>query len=167
MSDVPNGNRTHEPSVRELTAEFDGFKEVMDERDRLYKERHDANKEAVKTALDGQREKVEAAFDAAEKSANKTEKAQESYNVSHNDLLKKQDAMIPRHEFDATKTAWQEKFDGIKEELAALKIWRGEGIGGAVQRTEGRQQSQWTIDKLIVVAIAAIGWIILLFKLKP
>ena len=134
----------------------------MNERDRLYKERNDFNKESVRTALDAQMEKVKAAFDAAEKSAAKTERAQDAYNLSHNDLLKKQDAMIPRHEFDAARSAWQEKFDGLKEEIASLRIWRGEGLGAVGQRIEYRQETQWKMG-LTIGAIIALIQIILHF----
>ena len=57
-----DGPRTHEPSLREVTVELDGLRAVllselsalrqlMDERDKLYKERADSQKSNVDTAL--------------------------------------------------------------------------------------------------------------------
>ena len=39
MPDKDNG-RTHEPKIRELTTDLDGFKELMDERDRRYESKY-------------------------------------------------------------------------------------------------------------------------------
>jgi hypothetical protein len=76
MSESDNG-RTHEPSLRELTAELDGIRgifdekidrvrEVADERDRRYEERFKAMDE--KTTL---------ALNSSDKAVNKAEIAQE------------------------------------------------------------------------------------------
>ena len=42
-----NGFRTHEPALRELTAELDGFKDLMEERDKWYQKRYTEDKEAA------------------------------------------------------------------------------------------------------------------------
>lgn len=66
--------RTHEPSLRELSAEFDGFRELMNERDCRYTERDLANKESVRKA-----------FDAAEKLSERTEAALKEYKIGANE----------------------------------------------------------------------------------
>lgn len=48
--------------------------------------------------------------------------------------------------------------------LTALEQNQYQGVGASGQRTEGRQQSQWTIDKLLMLAVAAIGWVLLLLR---
>lgn len=74
MKPSDNNGRTHEPSLRELSAEFDGFRELMGERHDRYKERDDANKEATRKA-----------FEAAERAAEKVESALKEYKAEANE----------------------------------------------------------------------------------
>lgn len=74
MASDHENNRTHEPSLRELSAEFDGFKDLMKERHDRYTERDQANKESVRKA-----------FEAAEKAAEKTEYALKEYKIGANE----------------------------------------------------------------------------------
>lgn len=66
LQDETNG-RTHEPTIRELVAEFDGFKDVMNERDRLYMEKFRAQEEKNTMALAGSDKAVTKAETAVEK----------------------------------------------------------------------------------------------------
>lgn len=141
MSDDGNGGRTHEPSLRELTAELDGLRElllskmesvkdVIDERDKLYKERDDARrvavdaalaaaKAAVDAALIAVKEQTKASFEASEKAIVKAEEAQKSYNQTHNDLSRKLDEQnkmtMPRSETETRFAAIEEKFVSLRE----------------------------------------------------
>jgi len=36
--------------------------------------------------------------------------------------------------------------------------------GAKIQSTEGQQRTQWTMDKIIMLAVAAIGWVLLLLR---
>jgi len=63
--------------LHSLIAEFKSFRELMIERDRLYSERDDGNKERVAMA-----------FAAAEKAALKTEEALKEYKESANEWRK-------------------------------------------------------------------------------
>ncbi len=95
---MPEENgRTHEPSLRELTAELDalrdlltekigGLERVAAERDRRYEERFMSSTRAVDAALTAAKEQVQTAFASAEKAIAKAEQAQTIYNQTHNDL---------------------------------------------------------------------------------
>ena len=62
----PDG-RTHEPTLRELVAAFDGFRQVMDERDRLYLEKFKSSEDKTVMALGFSKEAVTKADTATEK----------------------------------------------------------------------------------------------------
>lgn len=109
LEDKDNNGRTHEPSLRELTSDLDGLRDLVfskinslrdlfDERDKLYRERIDAQKEALLTALNANKEQTKASFDASEKAIVKAEDAQRAYNASHNDLIRKMEFMLPQSE---------------------------------------------------------------------
>jgi chromosome segregation ATPase len=123
--------RTHEPNLRELTAQIDGIVRLYEERDRRYEERFTAAKEAV----------------------TKAESAQTAYNTNHNDLTRKMDAqygfMLPRTEAENRFRNHDEKIDEIKKELASLRESRSEGSGR-------REQTNW----LIGIGIGIIGLIL-------
>jgi hypothetical protein len=74
VSEMSENNRTHEPNLRELCAELDGFKDLMDERDRRYGEKFLAAEKAVSAALA-----------ASEKAAEKTESALKEYKTGANE----------------------------------------------------------------------------------
>lgn len=129
-----NGSRTHEPSLRELTAEMDGLrelfhakfdslKEILDERDRLYKERDESRKTAVDAALTAVKEQTKDSFVASEKAIVKAEEAQKAYNSSHNDLARKMDdqnkATMPRPEAQQRFSALEEKIVIVSTAVAA------------------------------------------------
>lgn len=124
-----NGARTHEPSLRELTGDLDGLrefllskldaiKEILNERDKLYKERDDSRRTAVDAALAAAKEQTKASFDASEKAIVKAEEAQKSYNQTHNDLSRKLDEQnkntIPRPEAES-------RFNSLEEKIGALQ----------------------------------------------
>jgi len=157
----PNGYRTHEPSLRELTAELDGardlleekiqsLRDVLDERDRLYKERDDARRTAVDAALAAVKEQTKASFEASEKAIVKAEEAQKAYNTAHNDLARKMDeqnkATMPRPEIQA-------RFDSLEEKLTSLRVSRGEAKGSV-----GASDAIWSrITTLAALALAALA----------
>lgn len=95
-----NGPRTHEPNIRELTADLDGLREVMKaelralndlavERDRRYSERDESRQEEVKNALVAAKEQTAASFSASKEAITEAKKSQDAYNLTHNDLVRK------------------------------------------------------------------------------
>lgn len=128
-SDDANGTRTHEPSLRELTAELDGLRELMDERNKWYGERDKDRQTAVDKALAAVEKQTAAAFEAAKENSAaalaaqkeaivKEEEKQKQYNTSHNDLARKMDdqskATMPRSEA-------QQRFDSQAKEISEIK----------------------------------------------
>jgi predicted nucleic acid-binding Zn-ribbon protein len=146
----PNGTRTHEPSLRELTVDLDGLrdllfekiqslKDIIDERDRLYKERDESRKTAVDAALAAAKEQNKQTFESSEKAIVKAEEGQRSYNTNHNDLAHKMDeqnkATMPRTETEARFHAMEEKISTLRDSVAAV----GSSIGTQVAALTGVQ----------------------------
>jgi chromosome segregation ATPase len=167
MAEDTNG-RTHEPSLRELTVEIDGLralllskiestKQILDERDKLYKERDDSRRTAVDAALSAAKEQTKASFEASEKAIVKAEEAQKSYNQSHNDLARKMDdqskATMPRSETEARFHALEEKVNEVRNVVSA-----GTGvITGSRGVKEETRANVGTIGTLVGIVIAILG----------
>ena len=162
MKDEPNGVRTHEPSLRELTAELDGMRDlllekieatkgILDERDKLYTERALSGGKAVDAALKAAETLTNAAFAASEKAIVKAEEAQKSYNQSHNDLARKMDeqgkATMPRPEVETRFHSLEEKIGVIRDALAASG---GVVLGGKAIKDDNRTNIG------IIVAVVAV-----------
>ena len=173
----PNGNRTHEPSLRELTAQLDDIKEllqvkhdalvqIVDERDRLYDVRFRAAEAAVGAALAAQEKGTNAAFNASEKAISKAEDAQREYNIRSNEFRGQLDdqakTLMPRPETSALFKNMDDKVSNIRNELnsridtsnkeiASLRESRSEGGG----RSTGLQ-AMWGY---ILAALAIVGWV--------
>ena len=92
--------RTHEPNLRELTAELDGLRELMKaelrslndiavERDRRYSERDSARQDEMKNAVTSSKEQSSISFIASKEAVTEAKKSQDSYNATHNDLVRK------------------------------------------------------------------------------
>jgi hypothetical protein len=139
MAEDNGSQRTHEPNLREITAELDGFKEWVkgqfeagvrfdDERDHRYEEGKIANKEAVS-----------AAFAAAKEAVAEQKQAQSQYNDSHNGLLRKIDDQhketLPRIEADGRFNRQDEKINEVKRDVQLLRdavtLMSGRGLGAA------------------------------------
>ena len=128
----PNGNRTHEPNLRELTAQLDDIKELMqvkhdalvqvvDERDRLYDVRFRAAEEAVGAALAAQEKGTNAAFAASEKAIVKAEDAQREYNIRSNEFRGQLDdqakTLMPRPETISLFKNMDDKLSNVRNEM--------------------------------------------------
>lgn len=163
-----------------LHSELAANRDVLDERDKLYKERDDSRRTAVDAALTAVKEQTKASFEASEKAIVKAEEAQKSYNASHNDLSRKMDeqykAMTPqsearlkwdntdkevgdlRRELTATREGAQKEITGLRDammrEIAGLRESRSEHVGSRQQSTDMRA---W-----IVAAIAIVGFLFML-----
>lgn len=113
-----------------FTTLHEDLAKLMNERHQQYKELRDMQKEAVDAALIAQKEQTAAAFIASKEAIIKQEHAQTAYNTSHNDLLKKQESMIPRPEFDRVMESVTEKIDDMRgTSSAGLKQGWGYLVG--------------------------------------
>jgi len=136
--------RTHEPSLRELTAELDAVRELMlekasalrdlvDERDRLYKERDDSRRTAVDAALAAAKEMNVIVAQASEKAIVKAENAQSEYNVRSNEFRGQLDdqakMLISRTEVETMIRNIEEKIMRNENDVRALREGAREGIG--------------------------------------
>lgn len=124
-SEDTSNSRTHEPSFRELVSELDGLRELVlskfqaireliDERDRLYKERDAAIREQTRASLESN-----------EKAVTKAEDAQREYNIRSNEFRGQlddqnklmRDTMMPRVESLSMHHATADKIELVKGEL--------------------------------------------------
>jgi hypothetical protein len=136
VSDASNG-RTHEPSLRELTAELDGVRElflaevrsistVMDERDIRYEQRFKAMDEKTSLALT-------ASEKAVSKAETATEKRFDAVNEFRGTLSDQARLLIPREEVNARFISYDQKVEALKEQISkdisSLKESRSEGAG--------------------------------------
>jgi len=155
--------RTHEPSLREVTAELDGLRDLMDERDRRYGSQFDASKEAVAAALAAQKELTSQAFTASKEAISKAEATSNLNDAKNNEFrgqLRDQAATFPtRTEVDARIDALTSRFEEFKNstavEIRSLRESRSEGVGSKVTTTEYRAQTN--VDRTLVVSIILAG----------
>ncbi len=158
--------RTHEPALREVVSDLDGLRvlvmakldsirDIIDERDRLYKERDDSRRTAVEAALAAVKSETRASFEASEKAIVKAEEAQRAYNQSHNDLSRKLDdqnkATMPRPEVETRIAAVEEKINSVRDIVTA---------GGGVLQG-GRAAHDDTRANLAIV-VSVIGVVVLI-----
>jgi hypothetical protein len=173
----PNG-RTHEPNLRELCAELDGFKQLMDERDKRYDERDRRvdqafeasrlsvdqgfreSKEAVSAALAAAKEQTAASFLASEKAIVKAEGAQNAYNTAHNDLLRKQELLVPRLEFESRHKSIEDKFSDIHKTIDELRKAQSTGEGRGV----GTAAFGDRVTQIVPMLIAAAALVAVILK---
>jgi hypothetical protein len=150
-----NGSRTHEPNLRELTAQLDGLKEllntritsvetVMNERHQLYKERADSQKVAVDDALAAAKEQTSASFAASEKAIVKAEESQRTYNQGHNDLSRKMESqyatMVPQPEAKLKWDAIDKALEEMRKETSIART--NEQVALNALRTEMMREIQ-------------------------
>jgi hypothetical protein len=133
MPESKDAGRTHEPSLREVTAELDGLKEFLiekiesvkttaDERDRRYEDRFTAIDEKTGLALSTSKE-------AVNKSEVAVEKRFDSVNEFRGTLSDQAATLLPRPEAAAKFAAYDEKLEDMKKDIIALREFRSEGSG--------------------------------------
>jgi hypothetical protein len=135
MSEIPNG-RTHEPSLREVVAQLDGLKELMqaefeavkllaNERDRLYKERAENSEKSVTIALQAQKIMTEAAFASADKAVTKADAAAEkrfdAVNEFREQLSDQAAAFLPRAEFAVQHKSMEDKILSLQQAQSSVE----------------------------------------------
>ena len=142
------GNRTFDPSLRQLTAELDGMRQlynakieslkiVIDERDKLYSERDKSSHTAVDAALTAVKDQTASAFAANKESVSKYETAQHEYNVRTNEfrgqLEDQAKRLIPRAEVETIVKNLEEKIARLDTDTRinreAITTGMGKGAG--------------------------------------
>ena len=169
MTTEDNG-RNHEPNLRELTAELDGLRclvfaelralnKIIDERDRLYKERDDARRTAVDAALAAAKEQTASSFSASEKAIVKAENAQSDYNLRSNEFRGQLDdqakRLIARIEVEAMVRNVEEKLSRMDGEIRTLRESHGEHVG----QSSGKREIAGDTRANIAIVISVIGGI--------
>lgn len=113
---------SEDPTIRELASEFEGFKELMTERDRRYEQRFEAMDEKTSLALTSS-EKAVAKAEIA------TEKRFDSVNEFRGTLSDQAANLLPRREADAKFSSFEGKLEDMKKEVAGLRESRSLGTG--------------------------------------
>jgi len=132
---------SHEPTLRELAAEIENIHALLEERDRRYEERNTANKDAVK-----------AAFDASKEAIAEAKRAQDAYNSTHNDLVRKMERqsadMVTRADNDSRHQSLDLRVSDLRAQITAL-------MSAAQGSSKVKDESRANIS-LAVAAIAVL-----------
>jgi hypothetical protein len=120
-----------------LLTKIDALRVIMDERDIRYEQRFKAMDEKTSLALT-------ASEKAVAKAETATEKRFDSVNEFRGQLKDQAATLLQRNEAEV-------KFKGLEEKIESIKAG-------------GTAASRWTMDKLLMIAIAATGWILLLWR---
>jgi hypothetical protein len=149
MTAESGNGRTHEPALREVVAELDGLRDVMNERDRLYAERDTARKTAVDAALVAQEKATSVAMAAADRANSKAELANEKrfegVNEFRGQLSDQAATFLPRAEAAA-------RFEALTEKVEALRRSKSEDMGSALR---SRELLAW------LVGAATVGFLVI------
>ena len=85
-------------ALERLSAEFESFKDLMNERDKNYAERYDANAEAVKTAREEQKHQAESLSEKISLGREEVERQLKLLDASVNDLQKSRSGIAGERE---------------------------------------------------------------------
>lgn len=156
MADVEKDD----PTLREfLSLWIERIEKIMDERDRLYEERHQTQIAGFNSALSAHKELTQTAFDASEKAIHKAEIAQTIYNEGHNDLSRKMETQakdfLSRHEATTLLKNQDEKMEHMKIDISSLRESRSEKSGRSTMVQE------WIPALLSLLAIAASFYVVM------
>lgn len=155
-----NGETT---TLRETWARLEAIRELMDERDRRYGERFDAQEKATVAALSAQDKQTISTFMASEKAISKAEQAQTAYNERSNEFRQALDdqakMMMSRSETETRFNAQEEKIEFSRKEIAGLRESRSGVMGKDVQANVNTQQNQWAVGTAIAVCGTLVGLI--------
>jgi hypothetical protein len=146
-----DGSRSHEPNLRELTADLDGLhqlmlarleamKSLMDERDRMYSERDTSRRTAVEAALIAAKEQTATSFAASKEAISKADTAQHEYNIRSNEFRGQLDdqakRLISRAEVESVIRNLEEKIARLDGDQRQLR----DTVGSGVSKGEGMNQ---------------------------
>lgn len=126
-----------DPTIRELNAEFIGFRQLMDERDRRYDDRFRSQETAVAAALAAQEKLTNSAFAASKEAILKAEASQTGVNERSNEfrgqLADQAATLMPRKESEAALGSARDVFDReiklVRGDISILSDARSESVG--------------------------------------
>jgi hypothetical protein len=173
----PNG---YIPNDREyFTRWIEGFEELMEERDRRYGERFDAQDRAVSAAFQAQKELNRIVAESSEKAIIKAENAQRDYNQRSNEFRGALDDqakvmsrdMLSRKEYESSRCAlddkinalggkYDEKIDDIKDNIQGIRESLSKTGGKEEKTTEVRAQQQWSVSTVGAWVVGGCGLVI-------
>lgn len=143
--------------LKELMAEkFDAMQKVIDERDRLYKERSEQNTKFSDLGIQTITHQMQDAFIASSRAVDKAELAQKEYNVRSNEfraaLDDAQKDMLSRPEAKAEFDRTGERFDQIQKEILILRDFQN--------KSQGKSTGMSSVAAIIISCIGVIGTIL-------
>lgn len=165
MPDKCNGGGEY--SLKEVQWRLDDLKELMnekleamqtmvDERDRLYKERSEQNTKFTDLGLQNLSHQMKDQFIASSRAVDKAELAQKEYNIRSNEfraaLDDAQKAMLSRSEAKSEFERTGERFDLMKEEIMSLRDFQN--------KSQGKSAGMSTLTAVTISCIGVIGTII-------
>jgi hypothetical protein len=166
-ADDTGGGRSHEPNLRQLTAELDGLRAVMtakleamkaliDERDRMYAERDNSRRTAVEAALIAAKEQTASSFAASKEAITKAEQAQHDYNMRSNEFRGQLDdqakRLISRSEVESMIKNLEEKISRVDNDQRTLR----DTVGSGVSRGEG-MNAFWQYLLAVIGLLGSLG----------
>lgn len=133
---------------------LEGWRHLLEERDRRYDDRFEAQKSAVELAFRSQRELNTVVAEASARAINKAEDAQREYNVRSNEFRGALDdqskqialTMLTRHEADS-------RFESVMARIDGLQAKYDEKF--ETLRRDGRTQTNWSTGVLVAIALSA------------
>lgn len=149
--------------------------QVQTERHALYDERNRNTEHSTATALKAVEQQTALALSNQHEAAAKAEIAQDRYNVTHNDLIRRSDkqyeALVPRIEHDKVISDLVARIDAearfrmndreaLAKEVAALREFRSAENARSEHTASDRVQQNWSSGQITAIAIAIGGWVI-------
>jgi hypothetical protein len=164
MADPLGSNRTHEPSLRELTIDLDGVKELFsekvaglqklaDERDRRYEERFSSITTQTNSALQSSKE-------AVTKAENATEKRFDTVNEFRGTLSDQAASLLPRAEASTKFQAYDDRLGEMKDAIDKLRDNQNTSSGKEIAGDRSRAQSDWGIGLVVAIGVALLSAVI-------
>jgi hypothetical protein len=134
-----------------IEKKIDALCQKIDDRDANYHDRELASKESVR-----------AAFNSAEKAAEKTELALKEYKLATNNwhitVKELMSVMVNKDDF-------QREVKILENQILDLREYRSRVEGRAVEKVETRGQTNWSTGLTVVTLISAANLLIMFIKL--
>lgn len=144
-------------TIRGLYAYFNRWISDMEkfheERDKRYENRFQSQDEKTTLALTASKEAISKAETA-------TEKRFDAVNEFRGALSDQAAMLLPRAEANTKFENYDEKIANVQKEIQNLRESRSEGFGGATQQHRDRAQSNWAVERIIAVLIAAVAIVV-------
>jgi len=143
-------DQTREPTLRELSMQLAGLRELVNERDARYTERAAASSAAIDAALKAQERLANSVNEASQKAIDKADINAEKWRANANEW---RGAMTDREGEFARKPEVDAMFSSIRLEIQSLRESRAEGVGGRHNRDDSRANIALIISLVGVVVV--------------